>query len=898
MKPRKVLLLDGHSLAYRAFHALPDTITTADGQPTNAVFGFTSMLLKVLEREKPEAVIVAFDVSRKELRRTREFPEYKAHRPTMPDELRIQLSMIEELLDHMKIPAARISGYEADDVLGTIARKVADRGDNALIVTGDRDMLQLVRDGVTVLMTGKGITETEEFDSGAVEAKYGVPPSMLPEVAGLKGDTSDNIPGVPGIGAKGASALIGEYGSLERLYDHLDEISGPKRRQSLEENRDIAFLSRKLATIETDVPVELDVGEVEFGTWNPGEVLDFLSSLQLKKLARRFVRMYGEGEETGPGVEGQQLVYSLVDNGDREGLDGFRAEARREGAVAVASTLCGEGYCDIGLEAIALALESSVLVLDTGGQNKTTALDTARAVCESGEIEKWFHDAKGTCEALDKRGITISNMAFDTAIAAYLENPSLEKYLLLDVWERNVGVPVVVEGEVEAFQEQASLLGESEDEQQLRMATAAAHVFHLKPVMEAKIDDSAMKELYRDVEMPLISVLKDMEEAGVALDREVADELSREAGRKIAVLEKEIYDLAGHQFNIGSTKQLGQVLFEEMGIPPVKKTKTGYSTDSSVLGSLEDTFEIAEKVLKYREYTKLKSTYFDALPLLICPESGRIHCSFNQTATATGRISSSSPNLQNIPVRTEAGRRIRTAFVPGGKGNKMLVADYSQVELRVLAHMSGDQRLVDAFISGVDIHRQTAAEIFGVDAADVSAEQRRMAKVVNFGIVYGMGYYGLSSRLGITVEEATEYIDAYLEWYKGVEEFRKKCIAEAEERGYAETLLGRRRYIREMASGKRHLRELGERLAVNTPIQGTAADIIKKAMVDVARAVSQRGMKSTMTMQIHDELVFDVPAEEGDELITMVGELMTGVLELRVPLEVEIGLFDNWGQAK
>ncbi|MBU4301757.1 MAG: DNA polymerase I [Actinobacteria bacterium] len=897
-KHRKVLLLDGNSLAYRAFYALPDTMTTADGQPTNAVYGFTSMLFKVIDEEKPDSVIVAFDISRKDLKRTREYPEYKAHRPAMPDELRTQLSMIEELLEHMRIPVVRAPGYEADDVLGTVAVDVAGRGDEAMIVTGDRDTLQLVQDGVRVLMTGKGISETRLYDRDAVEEEYGVPPEKLPEIAGLKGDSSDNIPGVPGIGAKGASALIGEYGSLERLYDHLEEVTGPKRKLSLEENQEQAFLSRQLATIETDVPMELDVGEVQLGRWDAGEVLEYLSSLQLKRLARRFVEMYGEEPGLQARVSGDELSYRVVDPGDRESLDSFLTGARDAGAVAVAASLSGDGYCDVRLEAIALATGNAALVAVAGEDGDEMALGTVGDILHSGEIEKWFHGAKVTLEALDKNGMTVRNLAFDTEVAAYLENPSLGTCFLADIWERNVGATVLVDGESVAVREQESLLVQDEGEERLRLVTGAARVFNLKPVIEGKIADLGMTDLFRDIEMPLIPVLKDMEETGVALDSEVAGELADEAGRAMAELEEEIFQLAGHEFNVGSTRQLGRVLFEEMGIPPVKKAKTGYSTDSSVLESLRDEWEIAGKVMAYREYAKLKSTYYDALPKLVCRESGRIHCSFNQTATATGRISSSNPNLQNIPVRTQDGKRIRKAFIPGRPGWKMLVADYSQIELRILAHLSGDEQLIGAFVSGADVHRQTAAEIFGVEEGEVTSEMRRKAKVVNFGIIYGMGQYGLSSRLGITIERAVGYIDTYFERYQGVREYRERCVAEAEKRGYAETLLGRRRRIPELASSKRHIRELGERLAVNTPIQGTAADIIKKAMDDVASAMEDRDFLSRMTMQIHDELVFDVAPGEGDELTSLVSGLMTGVLELRVPLEVEAGLFENWGQAK
>lgn len=894
---RRVILVDGHSLAYRAFFALPDTMMTSGGQPTNAVYGFTSMLLKVLDEEKPDAVVVAFDGPRSELKRTRDYPEYKAHRPKMPDELREQVSMIDNLLGSMNIPTTVMPGYEADDILGTIAKRVASTGGEAVIVTGDRDTLQLVGEGVGVLMTGRGITETESFDRDAVIEKYGLPPEMIPDMVGLKGDSSDNIPGVPGIGEKGASALIKQFGTLEGLYEHLEEVSGAKRKKALEDGRDVAFLSRELAIIDRDVPIELDVGEIKLSSWDRQEVIDHLNALEFKTLARRFLEMFPGGGAPEGGAEENLLDYRLVDATDPEATEDFVREARESGAVALAALLSGNGYCEVDLESLALATGDRVLLVRTGVDGEESpALGAARAVLEL-EVELWFHDAKPTVEALDKAGLHAGNVTFDTMLAAYLENPSLGTYHLWDLWEKNLGERVGVDGRVEKVEEQASLIPEESDAD-YGIATDAARIFHLKPVLAEKIEMLGMKELFEEVEMPLMMVLKDMEETGVALELPVIERLGEEAGGNIARLEGEIQSLAGHEFNVGSTKQLAHVLFEEMGIPPVKKTKTGFSTDSSVLETLKEEYEIAGKIVDYREFAKLKSTYFDVLPALVCTSTGRIHCSFNQTVTATGRISSSNPNLQNIPVRTEVGRRIREGFVPPGEGWKMLVADYSQIELRVLAHMSEDEMLLDAFSRDQDIHRETASKIFGVPIEEVTSEQRRMAKVVNFGIVYGMGYYGLSSRLGISMEQATDFIDTYFDKYPGVRDYRDRCVEEATERGYAETLLGRRRYIPQLKSKNRQTRELGERLAVNTPLQGTAADIIKQAMVDVDRAVSSAGMRSRMTLQIHDELIFDVALEEISEMTTLVRRHMTGAFKLKVDLKVDIGAHDNWGQAK
>lgn len=893
---RKYLLLDGHSLAYRAFFALPSTMTTSAGQPTNAVYGFTSMLLKVLDEERPDAVIVAFDGPRAELRRTREFPAYKAHRPTMPDELRSQMEMIEHLLGHMRIPVLRAEGYEADDVLATLASRVAEAGDQAVIVTGDRDTLQLVGEGVKVLMTGKGITETVSYDRAAVEERYGLSPEKLPEMAGLKGDSSDNIPGVPGIGEKGACALIREYGSLEGVYDNLDKVTGAKRKASLQENREAAFLSRDLSRLEKDVSIDLEVGGVALDDWDRGRVLEYLSALEFRTLAARFVEMFGEGLPTSEKGHGGEVPYSLVWASDVAGVEAFVVEARSSGAVAAAGECGGTGFCDASLAHLALATDSHVLV---AGPDEEPGWSAAAELLRAPEVELWTHDGKLLLESLRLLGVSPAPPSFDTAVAAYLENPSLGEYRLEDIWERNLGGSIAIEGAGDEGPggDQPLLIDDSTG-RGLGAADAAARVHHLKRVLEEKLHALGMRPLFEHVEMPLLSVLEEMEETGVALDAAALERMSAEAAAELERLERDIIELAGREFNIGSTRQLAQVLFEELGIPPAKKTKTGYSTDSSVLESLKGDWPIAAKVIEYREYSKLKSTYFDVLPTLVCPRTGRVHCSFNQTATATGRISSSNPNLQNIPVRSEVGRRIRSAFVPGADDWKMVVADYSQIELRVLAHMSADPLLIEAFEKDADIHRETAAEIFRVPAAEVSGEMRRMAKVVNFGIVYGMGYYGLSSRLGISMEEATRYIDTYFDTYAGVREYRGRCIEEAKSRGYAETLFGRRRFIPELASGNRQVREFGERLAVNTPLQGTAADIIKKAMVDAAASLRYAGLSSRMTLQIHDELIFDGPPMELEELTGIVERCMRQAADLLVPLKVDMGVFDDWGQAK
>lgn len=892
-------MLDGHSLAYRAFYALPDTMTTADGQPTNAVYGFASMLFKVLQEIEPDAAVVAFDVSRSDLKRTEVYPEYKSHRKAMPDELGIQMGMIEELLSRMKVPVIRMSGYEADDLLGTMSRMAGESGDEAIIVTGDRDILQLAREGTEVLLTSRGITDTIRYTANEVKEEYGVQPERIPDIVGLKGDTSDNIPGVSGIGKKGACSLIQEYGSLEGVYENIESISGPKRKSSLIENREEAFLSRDLATIEKGIPIEMELDNISLGDWDAAEVLDYLSSLEFRTLEQRFAEYFGSPLQAGS--TGGELHYSLVDSMETGEIEAFRDASLKEGAVAVSGIIEGSGFCEVEASVFALALGDRALVTPVGDElSKDPCASLARSLLRDESVEKWLHNGKPLLQALAKAGITVAGEIFDTALSAYLENPSLPAYRIRDIWEKNAGLVIYVEGQKEREREyeQGSLIAEGGSEAGRQVVCDAARVYHLKPVLDAKIQEAGMKRLLDDIERPLMIVLKEMEECGVAVDVDEVRRLSSETALELEALEAEIFELSGHSFNIGSTKQLAAVLFGEMGIHPVKKTKTGFSTDSSVLEVLSEEHEIAEKIVKFRELSKLKSTYFDALPALVCPMTGRIHCSFNQTATSTGRISSSGPNLQNIPVRTEEGRKIREAFVPGETGWSLVVADYSQIELRVLAHMSSDARLIRAFRGGEDVHRQTASEVFGAEPGEITPEMRRMAKVVNFGVIYGMGDYGLSSRLGISREEASRFIKTYFEKYCGVAEYRERCIEEAERRGFVETLLGRRRFIPELKSAKRHIRELGERLAVNTPIQGSAADIIKKAMVDVASSMRARAMRSRITIQIHDELILDVPPEEKEAASDLVRDKMSGVLDLEVPLSVDIGIYENWGQAK
>ncbi len=893
---KNYVLIDGHGLAYRAFFALPQTLTTTEGQPTNAVYGFMNMLFKVMTEEEPDAVIVALDGPRAELKRTAEFPEYKAQRPPMPDELRSQISLIVELLEALGIPVVQLEGYEADDIIGTLSKKISDSEGQAVIVTGDRDALQLVGERVKVLLTEKGISEVKAYGVEKVIKKYGVPPEKIPDIVGLKGDPSDNIPGVPGIGDKGAQELISKFGSLEDLYENLDKIGGAKRRESIENNREMAFLSRKLAVIDRCVPIDVDLDSLRLGQWDKESVIDKMDSLEFKSLIKRFLEFTKEADHEDRTTAKETVEFEILDGTDPECRKEFQKALENEIHISVSGKTENKGYCDIQIESIAFFSGDKAIVIPFD-EDDEQSIGFVKKVLSS-HNEKVVHDGKGIIEALSKKGIEFSNLGFDTAIAAYLLNPSLGTYHLWNLWENNVGKRLAVRGRQYPEPEQASLLDVNQVQDVTRTASEAVNIYYLRKPLCQKLQQDAMLDLFKDIEMPLMLVLADMEKNGVAVDADILKSLSAEAQSSLEALEKEIFELVGHEFNVGSPKQLGEVLFEELGLPPVKKTKTGYSTDSSVLETLKPYHPVAEKIIEHREISKLKSTYFDVLPQLICPATGRIHCSFNQTATATGRISSSNPNLQNIPVRTELGKKIRRAFIPGEEGWKLLVADYSQIELRVLAHMSEDSLLLEAFARDADIHTETAASLFGVSTDQVTPELRRMAKVVNFGVVYGMGFYGLSSRMGMSREDAMEYINRYFQKYEGVKRYRERCIQEAAEKGYTETLLGRRRYVKELSSSNKQTRELGERLAINTPLQGTAADIIKKAMVDVSAELKMRKLKSRMILQIHDELIFEVSPDEAEELKDMVSSLMSSVLDLRVPLKVDLGIYDNWGEAK
>lgn len=843
----RVYLIDGNSLLYRAFHALPQSIATSSGLPTNALYGFTSMLVKLLsDGDEEVGIAVVWDGGEPKFR-TEVYPEYKAHRPSTPDELKMQVEHLPEILSAMNVPTVRAEGYEADDVIATLARKVPDDVE-LMLVTGDQDAMQLVDGNVKVLRTTRGVSETKTYGRDEVVEEYGVTPEQIPDYKGLVGDSSDNIPGVRGVGPKGAKTLLQQHPTLDELFEDLDSVSAKGTRQKLEENRESAFMSRELARMRYDAPVEFDEGYLRFGGVSP-RLREVLRRFEFRTLAQRFESLpvadgagVVDGEEP---VEAERVPVRLT-------VDPVEAGGEPVAAVPVGmpGTLEGRRWC------VAVSGEE------------------ARLADALPERPLRLHDAKK---------IGVKGAAFDTYLAAYLIQPGTRSYDLetlayeLDLPEREPGWEGLgsVELEVEGAARQAALL------------------YDLAPVLEEKLGEMDLRSLYYDVELPLADVLARMEEIGMPVDVATIEAVGAEIEERAAELEAEIHAEAGHPFNIGSPKQLGEVLFEEMGIDPVRKTKTGYPTDAKVLQQLALEHPIAEKIMAYRELTKLRGTYIDGLKPLITPE-GRIHTTLNQTVASTGRISSDSPNLQNIPVRTELGARIREAFT-ASPGRTLVVADYSQIELRILAHMSREPALVEAFNSGEDVHTRTAAEVFDVRPESVTSELRRRAKMVNFGILYGISGFGLAMRLGnVHPAEAERYIKRYRERYPQVERFIQETLKEATRLGYAKTLFGRRRYVPELQSPNKNTRKLGERYAFNAAVQGTAADIIKVAMVDLAPRLAPLG--ADMLMQVHDELVFDVDEGSVDEVAKLARERMVAAYDLDPPLEVEIEVGERWGR--
>jgi DNA polymerase I len=883
-----IVLLDGHSLAYRAFYALPDTLRTQTGQLTNAVYGFTSMLIRLLTDRRPDAIAVAFDKGR-DVARTEAYPDYKANRTAPPDEFRPQVDLIKQVLEVLDVPVLEVPGVEADDVLATLARRAVADGFHAYVVTGDRDAMQLAEDHVTILYTLRGITEMAEMTPAAVEDRYGVPPEAYVDLAALRGDNSDNLPGVPGVGDKTAAKLVTQFGDIEGVYAHLDEVSGKKVPAMLAEHEQQVRANRQIMRLRDDVEVGADLADLRLGDIDVEAVRSLFGTLEFRALYDRFVEdVLGEQEEaTATGFERTPRR-----------LEGGELAAWLEGAtgpLAVAVEV-RDHPPHVRLEAIALAAPGHDPVAarlsdldreDRAALGRVLADPTVGIVC---------HDAKTLDHALQGEGLSVSGVTVDTELAAYLLDPSQRTFdlerLALQHLQRTVRPQ-----ETEDDEGQLALEVDETDDWEGRALRAEA-VLQLADHLGRLLDERGQRELLETIELPLAPVLARMERAGVGLDLHVLDEIRDRLAGRVDELERQIHDHAGRTFNCGSGPQLQEVLFEDLGLPKTRRIKTGYSTDAQALQNLLGQHPIIEAILEWREVSKLLTTYVDALPPLVDPTTGRIHTTLSQTIAATGRLSSSHPNLQNIPIRRQEGREIRRAFVPGQGFDQLLVADYSQIELRIMAHLSGDEGLLAAFASAEDVHATTAATVFDLPLDAVDGTLRDRAKAVNYGLAYGLTAYGLSQQLGIPPDEAQEIVDAYLERFPKVSTFLEAAVEEARRSGYTTTMFGRRRYLPDLLSDNRNRRQMAERMALNAPIQGTAADVIKLAMIQLQRALDRSRLRSQLLLQVHDEVILEVPDDEVDAATELVVKQLSSVVDLSVPLEVDVATGVTWYDAQ
>lgn len=912
-KRRTFAVIDGNSLMHRAFHAVPPTMNAPDGRPTNAIFGFLNMFLKMIDAFNPDGVVVAFDKGKPRVRMEM-LPQYKAQRPPMDPDLHAQFPMIKELLTALNVPILQSEGWEGDDILGTMARLGEEAGCDMLLVTGDRDMYQLVTEHVNVVSTRKGLSDVAIMTPESVDDLYhGITPALVPDFYGLKGDTSDNIPGVPGIGPKKASALIAQYGSLDEVIAHADEVKG-KMGENLRAHIDDALLSRKVATIRTDAPVELDFDETSFPAFSADEVSAALGTLGITAMQNRFLSLIGgEGGAAASSVfEIPAMVRAAA--GDADALGAVAAEVSRaidagEWVAAVVDDDKEEGALFGLTRTLWLATSKGLFALEEGDSCAAAEVEgfnfvhgviagvLARLFMEgrvaSPDMKALLHELSpidsSEPELMDPLSAD-STRIFDTVVAAYLldsDRSEFDEAYLADTYLQ-MALPAARGAE-----------GTGEDAPAPAARTAALTLALVAPLRDRMTRENAAN-VFDGIEMPLVPVLAKMERAGMLVDPDRLHNLSEGLATQIAEVERSIRDLAGDEtFNIGSPMQLSHVLFDVMGLPTkgLKKTKRGYySTNAKVLSDLARDHEIVRLILDWREKSKIKSTYLDTLGPLRRGD-GRVHTTYNQTITATGRLSSSDPNLQNIPTRSELGRTVKTAF-SAGEGSVFLAVDYSQIELRLLAHLSGDEHLVRAFNEGEDFHAETAARVFGVPVSEVTPDLRSRAKAVNFGIVYGQQAYGLSQSLHISMAEARDMIDRYYEAYPGVRTFLDNVVARAKQTGYAETMYGRRRHIPELKAKNPQLRGFGERTAMNHPMQGTAADIIKIAMARVSRRLEEEGFAAHMILQVHDELDFECPIDEVERLTTMVRDVMEHVVDLRVPLIAEASTGVTWADAK
>ncbi|KPJ74860.1 MAG: DNA polymerase I [Deltaproteobacteria bacterium SG8_13] len=890
MQPKKKLyLIDGTAYVYRAFHAIR-SLSNSRGMPTNAVFGFTRMLIKLMQDRQPEYAVMLFDAKGPTFRHER-FPQYKANRPPMPEDLVAQLPIIKEVTQGFNFPVLEMPGFEADDLIGTLARHAAAAGFDVVMITGDKDFVQLITDQATVWDPMKD----EALDRKGVEEKFGLQPNQMVDVMGLCGDAADNVPGVPGIGMKTALSLIQEFGSMDNLYERLESISREKQRRKLVDYKDQALLSRELVTIDTRVPLSFDPDAYRLKAPDSDRLGRLFQQLEFRQLQQAFAAQRPRCEKNYQAVMNREQLLQLKKTLEQAGLFALDTETTSQNPLE--ARLVGLSFAVRDDEAFYIPIGHRYLgVPDQLGSEEV--LQSLKDLLENPELKKVGQNIKYDWLVLGRCGIELAGVAFDTMLASYLLNPSKRAHNLDQIALDFLGHKTITYQDVAGKGKTARSFDQVPLEEAVPYACEDADITLMaRGVLDGRLREIGLTALMAEVEMPLVPVLMRMEKKGVRVDREKLRELSKSFEARLHRLESTIYEVAGQRFNIKSSQQLGTILFDRLKLPVQKKTrkKTGYSTDVNVLSELAKEHELPALILEHRSLAKLKSTYSDALMELIHPDTGRIHTSYNQTVAATGRLSSSDPNLQNIPIRTEEGREIRRAFVPE-PGWQLLSADYSQVELRILAHYSGDETLIRAFIEDEDIHTRTAAEVFEVVAEQVSSDLRRQAKAINFGIIYGMSPFGLSKQLGISQKMAKVYIDNYFSRYPGVRRFMEQTVKEARKTRRTDTLLGRIRLLPDIASSNHNLRQFAERTAINTPIQGTAADLIKIAMIRIDKALREQRMKTAMLISVHDELVFEVPPAEHETAGELIAGIMEGVWDLKVPLKVNIAWGQNWAE--
>ncbi len=900
MNNKKLMLVDGNSILNRAFYGLQgkEILATSDGLFTNAVFGFINIMNKYLDEEKPGYLCVAFDLKAPTFRH-KEFDGYKANRKGMPNELAVQVPVIKEVLDAMNIKRLEYEGFEADDILGTVSLCAEKEGFEVVILTGDRDSLQLATETtrIKIPVTKGWKTETEEYDYAKVIEKYGVTPELFIDVKGLMGDTSDNIPGVPGVGEKTAIDLVKNFGTIENIYENLEKVEKKSVKQKLEANKELAFLSKRLATIDRNAPERCglkNLQDLKMQEVDRGKLYNLFKRLEFKS----FIEKYNLKEEKAKNPLKLQDVEVVS---DIRNLERIKKEILTEKRCAVYYILEKTDDFNSSLKGagISWAQEKSAYINITGDFTEDAFLGQFKEVFEADDVKKYGHDLKNLIVYLKNKGISLNGLSFDTMIGAYILSPSRDTYTVTELTEDYMGLDVPSIDE---------MLGKGKKRLQINdipvnelapvIGMYSELIYSLYELIHKKLDENDQLKLYYEIELPLIEVLSDMEHLGIKVNVDTLKSFSVEMEDRINQLIKEIYELAGEEFNINSTKQLGVILFDRLKLPVIKKTKTGYSTDVEVLEQLEPMHEIVAKLLEYRHLVKLKSTYVEGLMKVMNPSTGRIHSSFNQTVTVTGRISSTEPNLQNIPVKLEMGRKIRKVFVPENEEYFLSDGDYSQIELRVLAHITSDENMISAFINNEDIHTSTASKVFNIPKDQVTPFMRSSAKAVNFGIVYGIGDFSLSKDLGITRKEARKYIDEYLGEYPKVKQYMHDIVVQGKEMGFVSTIYNRRRYLPELKSSNFNIRSFGERIAMNTPIQGSAADIIKIAMVKVYKALKDRNLRSRLILQVHDELIIETHKDELKEVEELLKNCMETVASLLVPLTVEVRSGTSWYDVK